>query len=199
MQKEIDNIIPIMNCIIHPDDILKPWAKSRNNYEWYYTFGHTFQPISILEIGVSRGYSSIAMGLGCTIPPLHFFLIDSQLDGIPITTAIQNINQIFPNAIVETLIADSQIIESLPSHFIADVSHVDGCHTFGGVQKELALVYPCTRYYIIVDDTHGDYIANGVREFVSTHDNIQIIHEITESLTGQMILEKSQPKKRKKL
>ena len=114
MQKAIDSIIPMMRCIIHPDDILKPWTKSQNNYEWYYTFGRIFQPTSILEVGVSRGYSSIAIGLGCALPPTQFFLIDSELDGIPITTAIQNIEQIFPDAIVEHLIADSQVIESLP-------------------------------------------------------------------------------------
>ena len=174
----------------HSDDILKPWVQSQNYYEWYYTFGKIFQPTSILEVGVRRGYSLIAMGLGCTIPPSQFFLIDNEIEGIPITTAIQNINQIFPGTIVEHLIADSQIIESLPSYFIADVSHVDGCHTYEGVQKELALVYPYTRYYIIVDDTHVDYIDNGVKAFVFTHNDIQIIHEITESLTGQMILEK---------
>ena len=196
MQKQIEDITLILGNIIDPIIKNETWVCDKNNYEWYYTFGRLLQPTSILEIGVSRGYGSIAMGFGCENPPTHFFFVDNEIDGIPITTAIQNINQIFPNAIVETLIADSQIIESLPSHFIADVSHVDGCHTFGGVQKELALVYPCTRYYIIVDDTHGEYIANGVKTFVSTHNDIQIIHEITESLTGQMILKKSQPKKR---
>ena len=193
MQKEIDNIIPIMNCIIHPDDSIKPWAKSRNNYEWYYTFGKLLQPTSILEVGVSRGYSSVAMGLGCKIPPTQFFLIDSELDGIPITEAIHNIQSIFQNSIIYPLISDSQVIQALPNNFIADISHVDGCHSYEGVQKELSLVYPCTHRYIIVDDTNVDYIAKGVEEFASSHNDIQIIHRITESLTGQINLEKSSP------
>ena len=129
IEKLCENIVPYIDSYVVVEDRGAPWLDNRDNYEWYFSYGATFRPNSILEVGVRYGYSLLSMIIGSKFSVKKLYLYDNEID-IPGSTeiAIQSIKKVAPE--IEIIFHKVNTFDlNCPSDYEkVDLIHIDGCH-----------------------------------------------------------------------
>lgn len=164
-------------------------------YKVKYEICKSIMPFKIAEIGVRAGYS--AWSFLQASPESVYIGIDANngthgggkggLGGTYKKWAKQLLSQ-YNCTFIET---DTQKIETIPGLTDVDLFHVDGDHTFKGVQHDLDLAFATLNKtgYILVDDV--DYIedvAKGVEDWILRRPNVKADH--IQSLRGEVLIRK---------
>ncbi|MDH6063961.1 class I SAM-dependent methyltransferase [Umezakia ovalisporum] len=154
----IKNFATIESVIVEED-----WKNIFNNnkyiptteyYNFYYSYGKSWKPNSILEIGVRLGYSGVSMVLGAGDSLLKFVGIDSEID-VNSSSNIAQKNLLSHTKAEVTLINLDTQKDDIPNDIGKfDLIHIDADHTFSGCINDilLALSFAKTGTRIIVDD-----------------------------------------------
>lgn len=145
-----------------------------NCYEWHASLTARFRPQVVVEIGVQRGYSAIAMLMG--YPGIRsMYLFDNEADGYRLSEAMERIGRAREAVCSVTEIyartLDTQTVEGLPVPMLVDLAHVDGLHTFQGASHDLELVAPMLRAggVVVIDDLWMPDVLDAAERFRLDH------------------------------
>ncbi|MDJ0618998.1 MAG: class I SAM-dependent methyltransferase [Calothrix sp. MO_192.B10] len=146
-------------------------------YNFYYSYARSWQPKSILEIGVRRGYSAVAMAIGAGNNLVNFVGIDSETD-VPLSSnyakeILQNCSQ----AEIKLINLDTQKENLADNIGKFDLIHVDADHTFYGCISDILLAlylsHPGTK--IIIDDCLYAPVRAAVESVIKIYpDDLQV-------------------------
>jgi len=162
---------------------------SKNCYEWYYAFGKYFNPRSVLEIGVRRGYSLVSLLAGCEpgvfaegwdIPnPSNRNYVKDCLNGLD-----ERIKE-HCNAEIDLKYNNSQHVKSLSRKY--DLVHIDGAHQHKEKIHDLELCLGMSDV-IVVDDYKCPVVGGATNLFVRQHrSHFSDVFKIN-SLRGTLII-----------
>jgi len=143
IKKLCSNIVPYIDRYVIVEDRGSPWLDNRDNYEWYYSYGKTFKPKKILEIGTRCGYSLISMMFGAEGAVRKVCFYDNEKDmGGSIAIATDNIDKAFPDVEVVSFKVDTNEIDT-PFHNDRDydIVHIDADHTPDSVRHDFKLFW----------------------------------------------------------
>jgi len=134
-------------------------------YNYYYSYGKTWKPKRIFEIGVRFGYSALAMCMGAE--PEEFVGIDNQFYGPDSNRIAEDVlRRYLPDLKITILDLDTQS-QVLPDLGKFDLLHLDAAHHEEGVENDVsvALGIANSGAHIIIDDCNWD----GPRRVLSKH------------------------------
>jgi predicted O-methyltransferase YrrM len=126
----------------------------REYYNYYYSYGNSWKPNSILEIGVRFGYSAVSLTLGSGDSLIKFLGIDAEIDAKSSSNIAQNNLQAHTKAEVNLVNLDTQK-DNIPDDIGQfDLIHIDADHTFHGCINDILLALSLSKIgtKIIVDD-----------------------------------------------
>ncbi|NJL38418.1 MAG: class I SAM-dependent methyltransferase [Leptolyngbyaceae cyanobacterium SM1_4_3] len=128
---------------------------SSDYYNYYYSYGKSWKPKAILEIGVRRGYSAVSMALGAGKELESFVGVDSEIDIDESSFFASKLLKQHTNAKLEFLKIDTQKDEFISNKNLFDLIHVDADHSFSGCTNDLLLSLSLSRVgtIIVVDDS----------------------------------------------
>jgi len=155
MKKACDNAVPYLDPYVLKQDRGAPWLDCRDNYEWYYTYGHEFKPQRILEVGVRFGYSVLAMMFGANGCTEHVSLYDNeQEEPGSLNVANDLINKAFPDVVVSIHKTDTQIYDPAHGEGPFDLIHIDADHRPEAVRHDITVFWSLLRSsgVMILDD-----------------------------------------------
>jgi len=196
LAKKPNSIFDIISKDFFKEDLGLPqhdkYLYSGNYYEIYYALSAYYNPKSILEIGVRRGYSLISLiagsddveyAEGWDIPHhRNQNYVDNCLDGLD-----EKIKQFTSKEVsINLQYRNSQGIEKMERQF--DLIHVDGAHERLDKIHDLNLIKDACKV-VIIDDYKCHIVGPACDFFVQQNlDIIENIHNI-DSMFGTLILE----------
>lgn len=145
-----------------------------NYREWYAGYAKALEPKRVLEIGVLRGDSCIALLQG--FPSIeHFELYDWEKEG-PLSEAIANIRR-HSQATITAHPGDTQQLAELGETGLFDLIHIDGDHTYPGCLHDLTLAAPhlAPGGLMVADDASTSPVSEAVKEFQRANQGWQSI------------------------
>jgi predicted O-methyltransferase YrrM len=182
--------------IICPQDPTATYERVEQYKEYYkikYEICKEINPKVIAEIGVRAGYSSWTFMQACPNATLYCFDANNGTHG-----GQGGQTGIFKNWAIKILSAydmtytdvDTQTIASLPHEKPIDFFHVDGDHTFHGVQNDLELAFNTLSEngVILIDDI--DYVPDVKKGADIWLERKGLKAEYIKSLRGEYIIRK---------
>jgi predicted O-methyltransferase YrrM len=170
------------------------WPPRANYYEHYALWSALTKPRRYLEIGVLRGWSTMAVLLGW--PAIEeVALIDNEMYGVSIYEAKESICQfrrdqrMMGRFGIQIHVGDSKKLPDVPFDGNFDLIHVDGEHSERAVRRDLELVLPrmTDRGLIIVDDQSGiPHVKAGTDTFLKDHPELESAH--VKTFTGHRLI-----------
>lgn len=134
----------LLGSIVHPEDMPADWLIANDYYRYYFAICEHFKPLRIGEIGVRRGYSSLAMlkgsmSGGVPFNELELFGFDNQCYVHDSLTHVWNyFKQNMPGLRYFGREVDTRKIDDLEVTGL-DLFHVDGDHYFEGCLHDMQL------------------------------------------------------------
>ena len=177
----------------HPDH--DEYLLCGNYYEYYYALSKYYQPKSMLEIGVRRGYSMVFLIMGSDnieqvagwdIPtPDHDNYVQDCLNGLD-----EKILKYTKKDIKLYLkYCDSQKVNSIDDK--CDLIHIDGCHEHDAKIHDLELTIGKSKV-VIVDDYKCDTVGAACSEFLRRHLSKFNCCYAIDTLRGTLVLEQKE-------
>lgn len=127
---------------------------SSDYYNYYYSYAKSWQPESILEIGVRRGYSAISLVMGAKKSLRRFVGIDAEIDIRGSSSFASDLLSSRTDAKISLLNFDTQKDDFSIDGSPFDLIHIDADHSFIGCASDLLLCLSCAKEgtIIVVDD-----------------------------------------------
>lgn len=162
-------------------------------YKIKYDICKKINPKIIAEIGVRAGYSAYYFLQAC--PNAEYYGFDANNgthggQGGEDGRYLEHAKKILVEHNTSFNVVDTQKVNSLPVKNV-DLFHVDGDHTYKGVQHDLDLAAQCISEngYILVDDIdYIDSVKGGVYKWLENNNEYQ--YEYIKSFRGEILISK---------
>lgn len=159
-------------------------------YEWYFAVAKYFQPVSILEIGVRRGYSLLSMikGAADNVKFVRGWDIESVEPGSN-AIAIKNIKERIDTAKIDFAIdnVNSRRFDKIPVFF--DLIHIDGDQSLEGIEHDLNISLGMCNVVIIDDYDYIPNVRKATDAFIAIHKPIIQALTYIPSFRGMLVIE----------
>ena len=172
-----------------------------NYLDWYAGIAKRYKPKRILEIGVRYGYCAISMMTGLHAnrgaPNCEYLGLDDESYHPCLARANENFTAVVPWASARAIHWNT-FLHGVPSDCgMFQLAHVDGNHSYEGVKRDLAAVWPVVEVggMIVLDDALAIYsnpIWQAIQDFLNCHlaTPNMVEHQYLETLRGHYLIRK---------
>jgi predicted O-methyltransferase YrrM len=172
-----------------------------NYLNFYAGIAKRYKPKRILEIGVRYGYTAICMMTGLHAnrgaPKCDYLGLDDESYHPCLARANENFAAVVPWATARAIHWNTFLHGVPPDCGMFQLAHVDGNHSYEGVARDLAAVWPVVEVggLIVLDDAmavHSNPIWQAIQDFLHRFDatSNMVEYQYLETLRGHYLIRK---------